>query len=194
VHLSHLFNRCISEGIFPDSLKVAVVVPIYKKGDLNKATNYRPIFLLSQFNKIFEKLLHSKFNLLNECQSGFRKKSSTILAISKIHDQLLKNIDDGLYSCCLYLDLSKAFYSVKHDVLLQKLQKYFGFRGNALNLIKSYLTNRYQYTKVGNSKSTMQNIDCGVPQRSSLYFSYYTSTISPWRPNSLLLYLLMTRI
>ena len=119
-----------------------------------------PISLLSQFNKIFEKLLHSriysylsKFKLFSERQFGFRKNYSTSLAMCNIYDELLNNVDEGRYSCCIFLDLSKAFDSVQQDILLCKLEKLYGFRGNALELMKSYQTNRLQYTKIGNSKS-----------------------------------------
>ena len=109
-----------------------------------------------------------RYNLLNDQQLGFRKNSSTTLAISKIHNDLLHNIDQGLYSCFLFLDLSKAFDSVDHAILIKKLECMYGFRGIALELMKSYFNNRYQYTKISKSKSTLRKIKCGVPQGSSL--------------------------
>ena len=173
--LSNLFNVCLNTGVYPDSLKIAEVIPIFKKGCSTQTTNYRPISLLCQFNKIFEKLLHTRiysylirYNLLNDRQFGFRKNSSTTLAISKIHNDLLHNIDQGLYSCSLFLDLSKAFDSVDHAILIKKLECMYGFRGIALELMKSYFNNRYQYTKISKSKSTLRKIKCGVPQGSSL--------------------------
>ena len=93
---SDLFNFCLIEGVYPDSLKVAEVIPIFKKGKQDKATNYRPISLLSQFNKIFEKLLYSRiysylvrYDLLNNYKFGFRKNSSTNFAINKIYNEIL---------------------------------------------------------------------------------------------------------
>ena len=77
-------------------------------------------------------------------------------------------MDQGQYNCCIFLDLSKAFDIVNHSILLQKLKKCYGFGGLALNLIKSYLTNRIQCTKIGKSKSNLQKIECGIPQDSSL--------------------------
>ena len=109
-------------------------------------------------------------NLINLAKDnlGLEKNYSTSLAICNIYDELLNNVDNDKYSCCVFLDLSKAFDSVQHDILLCKLEKLYGFRGNALILMKSYLSNRVQYTKIGNSKSKHLKIDCGVPQRSSL--------------------------
>ena len=77
-------------------------------------------------------------------------------------------MDQGQYSCCIFLDLSKAFDIVNHSILLQKLEKFYGFKGLAFNLIKSYLTNRIQYIKIGKSKSNLQKIECKIPQGSSL--------------------------
>ena len=166
-----MFNVCLSEGTYPDLPKIAEVVPIFKQRERNKMTNYRPISLLSQFNKTFEKLSHiriysylTRFNLLSDQQFGFRKNCSPTLAINKLYDELLTSIDQGLYSCGIFLDLSKAIDSVNHDILLQKLADFFGIRGKSQEILKSYLTNRCQYTKAGNAKSSNQKTNCGVPQ------------------------------
>ena len=173
--VSDIFNRCLTEGVYPDSLKVAEVIPIFNKGDRDKTTNYRPILLLSQFNKVFEKLLYTRiysylmrFDMLSDRQFGFRKNSSTMLAINKIFEELLSDIDEGLYSCCIFLNLSKAFDTVNHKILLKKLENSFGLRGTSLKLIENYLTDRYQCTKIGEARSSLRKVDCGVPQGSSL--------------------------
>ena len=106
--------------------------------------------------------------MLSDRQFGFRKNSSTVLAINKIYDKLLSNIDQGLYSCCIFLDLSKAFDTVNLKILLKKLENSFGFRGTSLKLIENYLTDPYQYTKIGEARSSLRKVDCEVPQGSSL--------------------------
>ena len=153
--LSDLFNVCIAQGVFPDCLKIAEVIPIFRKGDHNLATNYRPISILSRFDKIFEKLIYirissylEKYDLLSKNQFGFCENSSTNFAIAHIHDNILRNVDLELLTCCIFLDFSKAFDTVNHQILLAKLQKYFGICGKPLDLFKSYLSNRYQYTKI----------------------------------------------
>ena len=109
-----------------------------------------------------------RYKLLSEYQFGFKQNSSTALAISKIYDKILNNIDQEMYTFCIFLDLKKAFDTVDHYLLLQKLEITYGVRGFALDIMKSYLTNRQQYTKIGNEHSKKQNINCGVPQGSSL--------------------------
>ena len=138
-------------------------------------TNYRPILLLTQFDKIFEKMLFSRLfsyldrnQLLSKNQFGFRPNSSIQFAISTIHDKLIINIANGIYTCCIFLDLSKAFDTVKHTVLLWKLYHYFGIRGTALHLIESYLSNRYLYTNVQGYYSNKLKITTGVFQGSCL--------------------------
>ena len=175
--LSDLFNVCIAQGVFPDCLKIAEVIPIFKKGDHNLATNYRPVSILSQFDKIFEKLIYirissylEKDDLLSKNQFGFRENSSTNFAIAHIHDNILRNVDLGLHTCCIFLDFSKAFAfdTVDHQILLAKLQKYFGIRGKLLDLFKSYLSNRYQYIEILQTQSELMPVSCGVPQGSCL--------------------------
>ena len=151
------------------------MIPIFKKGDHNLATNYRPISILSQFDKIFEKLIYirissylEKYDLLSKNQFGFRENSSTNFAIAHIHDNILRNVDLGPHTCCIFLDFSKAFDTVNHQILLAKLQKYFGIRGKPLDPFKSYLSNRCQYTKILQTQSELMSVSCGVPQGSCL--------------------------
>ena len=167
--LSKLFNLAITQGIYSKALKLAEVIPIYKK-EANNINNYWPISILSQFNKVFEKIINCRlikfleeFHLFSDHQFGFRKKYSTVYAVNNIHDKLVKNIDNDIFSGCLFLDYSKAFNTVDHNILLSKMNKYFGIHGTAIDLFASYLTNRRQYTKICNAKSEQKIVACGVP-------------------------------
>jgi hypothetical protein len=173
--LSHIFNLSLEHGIFPDVLKKAVVTPIYKGGtDTININNYRPISVLPHIAKIFEKCLKkriisfmSKYNLLSKNQFGFQEALSTEDALYKITSLLYKNIDDSKKTLAVFLDLKKAFDTVKHTILLEKLNK-IGIRGTLYNLLKSYITNRTQVTKVDGTVSSQSIIDIGVPQGSVL--------------------------
>ena len=169
-----VFNDCMTQGCYPDLLKIAHVVPIFKKGIKVDCSNYRPISLLSNFNRIFEKILYSrtykyfeKFKLLNFHQYGFRKKHSTNMAIYDILETKLSNRDEGKFTCAVYLDLSKAFDTVDKILLLKKLEHY-GIRGTTLKLFESYLTNRMQRTIIDGTLSNLICIELGVPQGSNL--------------------------
>ena len=172
--LSTIFNKCISEGYFPENLKQAEVVPIYKAGSKSNASNYRPISLLNPFSKIFEKCIYNRlityFNnnkLLYSKQFGFRTKCSTENAVLDICNHIATNLDNNEIRCSIFLDLKKAFDTVNYEILLRKLYKY-GVRGKVLDLIQSFLTGRYQYTKLNGYKSSNKLVSCGVPQGSTL--------------------------
>jgi len=170
--LSNVINESICDGVFLDNLKSAEVVPIFKLEDSEIPTNYRPISVLRNFSKIFEKVLYvslnnyfTKSNLLSQQQYGFCNNHSTSLAITDLYENLPHNLEKELISCVLFLHLRKAFDSVSHSILLTKLEHY-GVRGNALKLIQSYLSNRKQYILGGNIKSSLNSIISGVPQGS----------------------------
>jgi hypothetical protein len=174
LNLCKLFNIYIEEGIYPDDMKIARVVALHKKGHKYLPNNYRPISLLPCFNKIFEKLLCKNllrylesYELLYEFQYGFRKLFSTALALIETTDGIRKLLDQGEYVLGIYVDLTKAFDTVDHDILLLKLNHY-GIRGHANKFFKSYLNNRKQCTFVNGVTSDFSIIDCGVPQGSVL--------------------------
>ena len=172
--LSHINNQSLSDGIFPDPLKIAKVVPIYKNGDIKCVSNYRPISILPSFSKITEKLIYTRLDkyltknsILHQNQFGFRSKLSTSMALLELIDNLSKSIDDRKLTLGVFIDLAKAFDTVDHRVLLSKLQHY-GIRGIALSWFQNYLTNRKQYTVIDNAESSQSLIKCGVPQGSIL--------------------------
>ena len=172
--LTMIFNQSLLQGIVPNILKVSKVTPIHKGGNAAEPTNYRPISTLSTFTQIYEKLIYKqlinyieKQNILYEFQFGFRKGHSTGLAIAEITDNLKRAIDNNLYTCGVFLDLSKAFDTVNHAILLKKLEKY-GIRGLPLKWFHDYLDNRKQYVSLGNVESQLQAITCGIPQGSTL--------------------------
>ena len=136
--------------------------------------NYRPISILNTINKIFEKILHTRLStyiensdLLYKYQFGFRKNHSTELALIEMVDQIKMSLDVGNITCGIFVDLSKAFDTVNHEILIGKLEHY-GITGIALELFKSYLDNRKQYVSLNSLKSNTKPINCGVPQGSVL--------------------------
>ena len=172
--LTIFFNFCVECGIFPDSLKMSKVVPIFKSGDKTDINNYRPISLLPVIAKVFERLLYNrvqsfieKHNILSTTQYGFRSKFSPEHAVVDIVSSCYDSINDGQFTGLIMLDLKKAFDSVTHYILLQKLEHY-GIRGKAFNLFSSYLSNRQQYVSLQGINSSTLRIEYGVPQGSVL--------------------------
>ena len=172
--LSDLFNWSFSDGIFPQSMKLAVVTPIFKNGDPHDVTNYRPISILPNFSKILEKLVNirlnahiNKHNILYHNQYGFRSNLDTSLAVTELVDQISASLDNKELSLGIFIDLSKAFDTLDHTILLSKLPHY-GIRGIALSWFRSYLTARQQQVKIGSFHSKPLTITCGVPQGSIL--------------------------
>jgi hypothetical protein len=190
--LLHIYNLSFLSGAVPNKLKVAKVIPIYKKGDPTHPGNYRPISLLNIFDKILEKLMYSRLykhlatnNVLYDYQFGFRKGHSTALAILKVVDNIYQNLDKGNVCSGAYLDLQKAFDTVNHEILLGKLYNY-GIRGVVQQWFKSYLTNRQQFTCIDDTRSTYSNITCDDPQGSvlgPLLFLIYVNDIGSAVPN-----------
>lgn len=172
--LAHIINLCLSTGVFPDELKIARVTPIYKGGAHDHVSNYRPISVLTVFSKVFEGVIYNrlsifflKHNVISKYQYGFQKSKSTEQALLYIKDKIITNIENRKFTIGLFLDLKKAFDSIDHNILLNKLERY-GIRGVAGNLLKSYLTKRKQFVQINSTSSDVLELKQGVPQGSKL--------------------------
>ena len=172
--LVSIINMSFKEGAFPSLNKEASVCPIFKKGDRTKCENYRPISLLSNLSKLFEKVMYARIedflkssDILYKYQFGFRKQHSTNHALLSIVEQIRTSLDKKMYTCGVFVDLEKAFDTVNHKILLSKLDHY-GIRGVANSWFESYLSDRYQTVQLNGATSSRQPITCGVPQGSIL--------------------------
>ena len=180
--LVEVFNKSMMLGEFPTIMKVAEVLPLYKCKENFLVTNYRPISLLTTMSKILEKIMYQRVytflqntRQIYENQDGFRANHSCEHPIGQVVGTLVKNTENRLYSACrsILLDLSKAFDTIEHQILLQKLELY-GIRGNALSWFESYLTNRKLRVKcrtLSNMRETLSeeySVEYGTPQGSCL--------------------------
>lgn len=165
-------NKMFKTGIFPDCLKVGRITPVHKKGDRELLSNYRPICILPFFSNIIERLMHTrlisdltKFKLLTSKQYGFRPGYSTELALLTLTDKIKGAIDQGFVVGGVFIDLTKAFDTINHNILIHKLQSY-GITGPPLQLISSYLCNRTQVVQIDGKVSAAKKVNQGVPQGS----------------------------
>ena len=172
--ISYIINKSIETSSFPDELKIARITPIFKSGDRENVSNYRPISVLPILSKIFEKFAYIQLynyledhKILYQNQYGFRNKKSTNQAIINHLQYLYDNLDSGHIIFSIFLDFRKAFDCVDHKILLSKLN-YYGIRGTALDWFNSYLSNRQQTVTIGNANSELKRISHGVPQGSIL--------------------------
>ena len=172
--LAHHYNHLIKIGKFPDLLKVGRITPIYKKEDEQLLQNYRPVSTLPIFGKIFEKIIYERLykffvsqGILYEKQFGFRKNHSTNHALNYSISHIKSQLKKGNHVLGIFVDLSKAFDTIDHEILIKKLEHY-GVRGQVLSLLTSYLENRKQFVSVLGETSELLSVVYGVPQGSCL--------------------------
>ena len=156
-------------GFFPQIFKTAKVVPIFKAGDKHLVRNYCPISLLSCLSKVLEKVIKNRFinffekhEISYDFHYGFRKKRGVMHALLDVIISVNDTIENNNFTALLLMDLRKAFDTVSHQILLQKLLHY-GIRGPAYCLVESYLSNRQQFVSINNSASFLKSISIGVP-------------------------------
>ena len=184
--ITTIINKCIISGIYPEKMKISRVKPLYKKGDQTLMNNYRPISLLPAISKVFEGIIFSQLysyfsanDLFTSSQYGFRKNHSTELAAIELIDRITNLLEHKKTPFNIYIDLSKAFDTLDHRILLSKLQ-FYGVNNVSLILIENYLCNRKQFCEYNDVVSNILNIDTGVPQGSTLgplFFSIYINDI-----------------
>ena len=178
--LVSIFNKSMRSGIFPNTMKKAEVVPLYKYGDRSIVSNYRPISLLLTISKLLEKLVYKRvYNFLTNCnqiyqsQYGFRSNHSCEQAVSELLGAILKGHEKNETTDAIFLDLSKAFDTLDHSILYRKLEIY-GIRGIPLSWLKSYLSNRMMWVKCNSGPdglsctSDWYTVEYGTPQGSNL--------------------------
>ena len=172
--LTHILNRSLHSGIIPSQWKCARVTPIYKGGDKTCIENYRPISVIPILAKVMEKVVYKQLsqyltenNILSDCQSGFRPMYSTQTALLNVTDKWMRLIDSGNIVGLVMIDLKKAFDTVDHCILLEKLEMY-GFCQTTLNWFRNYFEDRKQFTSITGYISDEESVTCGVPQGSLL--------------------------
>ena len=169
-HLTNSINYSIQHRNFPQELKLSKVIPVYKKLDPLQKENYRPVSLLPHVSEIFERNIQKQTpnymtDKLAHSIIGFRNSHGTENSLVVMLEKLKRVLDKGEYVSALFVDLSKVFDTINHDLLIAKLKAY-GFSKKALKLMKSYLKNRRQKVQINNKFSSKRDVNAGVPQGS----------------------------
>ena len=173
-------NQSFQSGTFPNKLKIARVISLFKKGNPELPSNYRPISLLPIFSKIFEKLMYIRLyrflethKILYSLQFRFQENHSIDHALVSLTEAIRNTLDDKRFGCGIFIDLQKALDTVNHAILLSKLEHY-GVRGCALEWFRSYLSDRNQYVSVNGSNSDL--LQLLVVYHNVLYWVHYFSS------------------
>ena len=172
--IAYIINLSLAQSKVPNEFKTARVIPLYKKGEKCKEGNYRPVSILPVISKVFEKVVFNQVNVYLTChdllynnQSGFRKHHSTDTALISLCDKIRYDTDGGNVTGVILLDLQKAYDTVNHSILLDKLSV-IGMDEKSVEWFESYLRDRSQFVELGGTASSNKNITCGVPQGSIL--------------------------
>ena len=167
-YIQVFIDCCFANGIFPENATTVKIVPIFKKGERDKPTNYRPISILTSFAKIFERIIYkhlitflNKHKVILDTQYGFRSNRSTNHALIDVITNSFENINKNVYTGLIFLDLTKAFDTVNHEIIRLKLDRY-GIRGQANDLLRAFLK-RKQFVSINNHESSLLCNDYGFP-------------------------------
>ena len=186
--ISDIVNKSLAESHVPESFKMALVRPLLKKPNLDQDNlkNYRPVSNLPFISKITEKVVNARLtgyltenNLATKLQSAYTPCHSTETALLKVHSDILESMDHGKIMLLVMLDLSAAFDTIDHQILLTRLEAYYGLTGDALNWMSSYLRQRKQVVVTDGQRSSTQVLQYGVPQGSVLGPKLYTLYTKP---------------
>ena len=198
--LTHIINLSIKTCAVPDAMKIARVTPVFKgKGSMEECTNYRPISILPIFSKILEKVVNFQLmkyltdnNVINTRQYGFQPNKGTNDALVQLSQQSFEALNKKHLILGIFIDFSKAFDTINHDILTTKMKNLYNFNTSTITWFQNYLSNRKQCVQINNTTSSLHGISCGVPQGSilgpTLFILYINDLITHVKLFNLILY------